>query len=84
MSSTTGTLTQRRGVEGRRLIAAIAASVVIGVGIGSVVTNAVVDDPVAPAAKAVLSPGAWDPQKLDAMGKRQDAELVIREATGQG
>ena len=81
--STTGTLIQRGGVEGRRLFAALAAATVIGAGIGSVFTNAVVDD-TAPVPQVILSPGAWDPQKLDAMGKRQQAELVIREATGQG
>ena len=81
--STTGTLTQRGGIETRRVVAAIVVSVAIGAGIGSVLTNAVADDS-APASQANLSPGAWDPQKLDAMGKRQQAELVIREATGQG
>jgi hypothetical protein len=81
--STTGTLTQRGGIQTRRVVAAIVASVAIGAGIGSVVTNAVADDST-PASQANLSPGAWDPQKLDAMGKRQQAELVIREATGQG
>jgi large-conductance mechanosensitive channel len=81
--STTGTLIQRSGVEGRRLLAALAVATVIGAAIGSVVTVAVADD-TAPASQVVLSPGAWDPQKLDAMGKRQEAELVIREATEQG
>ena len=81
--STTGTITQRRGIETRRVVAAIVASVAIGAGIGSVLTNAAVEN-TAPESQVNLSPGAWDPQKLDAMGKRQQAELVIREATGQG
>ncbi|HSL10920.1 MAG TPA: hypothetical protein VLA82_06360 [Actinomycetota bacterium] len=82
--STTGTMLQRRGVDGRRLFAAIAVATVIGVGIGSAVTNAAIDRPTAPEARVALSPGAWDQQKLDAMEKRQQAELVIREATDEG
>jgi hypothetical protein len=85
MSTSTGTLShERRGTQPRRLVAAIVASIAIGAGIGAVITNAVVDGSTTPASQVVLSPGAWDPQKLDAMGKRQEAELVIREATGQG
>ena len=82
--STTGTFVQRGGVEGRRLFAALAAATVIGVGIGSAVTNAAIDRPAAPVSQTALSPGAWDQQKLDAMEKRQHAELVIREATDEG
>ena len=55
--STTGTLTQRRGIETRRVVAAIVASVAIGAGIGSVLTNAAVEN-TAPASQVNLSPGA--------------------------
>lgn len=88
MSTTTGTLQTGRGIDGRRMFVAIAVALVVGAGIGGAVTSAVIDDATTPAAGAetapAVQPAAWDPQKLDAMGKRQDAEPAIREATGQG
>lgn len=86
MSTTTGTLGTARGIDGRRLFVAIAVALAVGAGIGGAVTNAVIDDPVAPASGAApgVRPTAWDPQKLESMGKRQAAEPIIQEATGQG
>lgn len=89
MSTTTGTLGTGRGIDGRRMLVAIAVALLVGAGIGGAVTSAVVDDPATPGAAGaetapVVQPAAWDPQKLDAMGKRQAAEPAIQEATGQG
>lgn len=86
MSTTTGTLGTGRGIDGRRMAVALAVALAVGAGIGGAVTNAVTDEPAAPASGAApgVQLGAWDPQKLDAMGKRQAAEPIIQEATGQG
>lgn len=88
MSATTGTVRAERGIDGRRVFVAVAVALAVGAGIGGAVTSAVIDGPGTPAAGAetapVVQPAAWDPQKLDAMDKRQAAEPAIQEATGQG
>jgi hypothetical protein len=81
MRADAGTLgTTARGVD-RRIVVAVALALAVGAVSGSLATRAVVD---AEDAAPVVIASSWDAQKLDAIGKRQDAERVIRGAPTAG